>query len=72
MHTLNVRTSVVIEEITQKVSSRDDTTDTDMILRTGDTARIKMRLNFGKKFIKVGSSILLCEGRTKVVGKIIS
>ncbi len=72
MHTLNVRTSVIIEEITHKVSSRDDTTDTDLILRTGDTARVRMRLNFGNKFIKVGSNILLCEGRTKVVGKIIA
>jgi len=70
MHTLNVRTSVIIEEITDKVSSRTGTNDSDMILRTGDTAQVRLKLNFGKKFIKVGSSILLCEGRTKVIGKI--
>jgi GTPase len=71
MHTLNVRTCVVIEEITNKISSRTGTTDSDMVLRTGDTAQIRLRLDFDKKFIKIGSNILLCEGQTKVVGKII-
>ena len=72
MHTLNVRTSAVIEEITEKVSARNNFTDDDLILRTGDRARIKLRLSFGKRFIKQGASILLCEGRTKVIGNIIS
>ena len=72
MHTLNVRTSAVIEEITDKVSARNNFTDDDLILRTGDRARIKLRLSFGKRFIKQGASILLCEGRTKVIGNIIS
>lgn len=71
MHTLNVRTCVVIEEITNKISSRTGTVDSDMILRTGDTAQVRLKLDFDKKFIKVGSNILLCEGRTKVIGKII-
>jgi small GTP-binding protein len=72
LHTLNLRTSVVITDITNKISSRDSLTDNDMVLRTGDTAKVSLKLNFGKKFIKNGSSILLCEGMTKVVGKIIS
>ena len=70
LHTQNVRTSVMIEEINNKVSSRNATTDTDLILRTGDTAQLTLRMCFDKCFVKVGASILLCEGQTKVVGTI--
>jgi len=72
MHTLNVRTSTVIEEISNKVSARNNFTDDDLILRTGDRATIKLSLSFGKRFIKKGESLLLCEGRTKVIGNILS
>ena len=72
MHTLNVRTSAVIEEITNKISARNNFTDDDLILRTGDRAQIKLNFSFGKRFIKEGASVLLCEGRTKVIGTIIS
>ena len=38
-------------------------------LQTGDTAEVMLRLNYGKRqFIKPGNHVLLCEGRTKVVG----
>ena len=40
-----------------------------LCLQTGDTAEVMLRLNYGKRqFIKVGNHVLLCEGRTKVVG----
>jgi len=38
-------------------------------LATGDTAEVMLRIKYGYKvFIKPGNHVLLCEGRTKVVG----
>ena len=58
----------IIEKITNKVSARNDDTDLDNILRTADTAQLTLHICFSKKFIKVDTNILLCEGRTKVIG----
>ena len=52
MHTLNVRTSAVIEEITDKVSARSNFTDDDLILRTADRARIKFDYLLVKDLLK--------------------
>jgi GTPase len=71
LHALTVRTSCVIEKIEKKISDRDNETDNDNILRTNDRATITLRLHMGKKYIKKNTNILLCEGRTKVVGYII-
>jgi GTPase len=71
LHALTVRSACVIEKIEDKISARNNETDTDNILRTNDRAKITMRLHMGKKYIKKNTNILLCEGRTKVVGHII-
>ncbi len=71
MHALTVRTSCLIEKIENKVSARNDLTDEDKVLRAKDKATITLKLHLGKKYIKPNTSILLCEGRTKVIGKII-
>ena len=68
MHALTIRTSVLVDKIENKISGRNKKTDNDNILRTGDTADILLKFKFGKKFIKPGTNIILCEGRTKVVG----
>jgi len=68
MHAHNVRTCVIIEDVVNKISSRYNKTDTDKILRIGDSADISLKLCYGMHFIKPGTNILLCEGRTKVVG----
>ena len=72
MHAQHVRTCVTIEDVSEKVSGRAQKhgKEEDKVLRTGDTARVTLKLCFGKKFIKVGTDILLCEGRTKVIGHI--
>ena len=70
MHAQNVRTSVIINDITNKISARNRDLDTDKVLRTGDTAELHLNMCFSKQFIKQGTNILLCEGRTKVVGYI--
>lgn len=71
MHALTVRTSCLIEKIENKVSARNELTDEDKVLRAKDKATITLKLHLGKKYIKPNTSILLCEGRTKVIGRII-
>ena len=70
MHAQNVRISVVINDITNKSSARNKNLNTDKILRTGDTADLHLQICFNSQFIKPGTDILLCEGRTKVAGYI--
>ncbi len=69
MHALTLRTSVVIEQIISKCSSRSEH-DNDSVLRTGDSAEVILKLWVGKQFIKPGTRILLSEGRTKVIGEV--
>jgi GTPase len=82
LHSQNSRCSVTIEAIEHKVSARGSAAadpaakagaapreDARPCLQTGDTALVTLRLNYGKRqFIKPGNHVLLCEGRTKVVG----
>ena len=71
LHALTVRTSCLIEKIENKISARDDNIDKDGILRAKDKATVTLYLHLGKKYIKPNTNILLCEGRTKVIGRII-
>ena len=68
MHVQNLRTSVTIKKISNKICGRLSDGQNDEILRTGDSAQLYLELCFEKKFIKKNANILLCEGRTKVVG----
>jgi GTPase len=68
LHASTIRTAVMVEKILNKVSGRNNKTDTDNILRSGDIADIILKFNTDKKFIKEDTSVILCEGRTKVVG----
>jgi len=71
LHSQNVRASVSIEDIVNKVSARPSAgpEEDTKYLQTGDTAEVTLRLNYGyKAYIKPGNHVLLCEGRTKVVG----
>lgn len=68
MHVQNLRTSVTIKKISNKICGRLSDGQNDEILRTGDSAKLYLELCFEKKFIKKDANILLCEGRTKVVG----
>ena len=73
MHVQNIRTSVTIIDIQKKSNSRNKEIDpNDKTLRTGDIADVHLNICFDKQYIKNGSSVLLCEGRTKVVGTITS
>lgn len=70
MHAQHVRICVTIQDIVNKKCGRDGTQD-DKILRTGDTAKVHLLVCFDKRiFVKPGTDILLCEGRTKVIGHV--
>lgn len=70
MHAQHVRTSVNIDDIIEKNSKINND---DKILRTGDTARLELSFCFEKRvFLKKDTDILLCEGRTKVIGSVVS
>ena len=43
----------------------------DKILRTGDKAKVEFKFIFQPEYLKKGSRILLCEGRTKVIGVVL-
>tara|TARA_A100001011_G_scaffold394642_1_gene487538 strand:- start:5200 stop:6810 length:1611 start_codon:yes stop_codon:yes gene_type:complete len=70
LHVLNIRTSCIIEKIIEKNKNKTKDNE-DNILRTHDKAIIILNLYQGPKFIKIGTNILLCEGRTKVIGTIL-
>lgn len=71
MHVQNIRTSVTIKKISNKICGRASQAHNDDILRTGDSAQLYLEICFEKKFVKKNANILLCEGRTKVVGTVI-
>ena len=71
LHIANMRTSVRINEIRDKTSSRNDSDD-DTVLRTLDTAIVSLYLWQGPQYVKTGDRIALCDGRTKIVGEILS
>lgn len=73
MHALTVRTTCMIEKIENKINARKNSQEdtNDGILRAHDKATITLKLLLGKKYLKPNTNILLCEGRTKVIGKII-
>jgi GTPase len=66
-----IRQSVKILEIDQKKNSRNVVSDDD-ILRTNDSALVKLQFKYKPEYLKIGSYILLCENHLKIIGKVIS
>jgi GTPase len=72
MHSGNIRQSVSLVNILSKnENERNSATSEDLVLRTGDRAVANFRLCFRSEYLKVGSTILLCEGQTKLTGVIL-
>lgn len=67
VHTHAMRQSARLLNINDKRNARKITID-DNILRTGDKANIVLEFRRHPEYITPGMRILLCEGRTKVVG----
>lgn len=70
MHHLSLRAPVRINDIKKKESARAGGDDD--ILQTGDTAILTIQIKGPKKYVKLGSRVLLCESRTKLSGIVTS
>ena len=74
MHSGNIRQSVSLVSILSKNENKRNSgsggVDGDLVLRTGDRAVATFRLCFHSEYLKAGSTILLCEGQTKLTGLI--
>jgi GTPase len=73
VHSSAIRQSARLMEVEKKICARNGEVndDDDGILRTGDEAVVILRFCFQPEYLKPGSHILLCEGKTKVVGKVL-
>ena len=66
----SIRQSVMIKDIKDKTNSRNVKND-DNILRTNDSAKVKIQFKYRPEFIKTGARFLLCEGNLKIIGEIL-
>ena len=72
IHTGTIRQSARLIKISNKVNARDiGDSDDKSILRTGDKAIARFRFNYRSEYIKPGFNLLLCEGKTKIIGVVI-
>jgi GTPase len=71
LHAYSIRQTVKIIEIKDKKNIRNATID-DNILRNGDTALIKFKFKYRPEFLKIGTRFILCEGKCKIIGEVIS
>lgn len=70
VHISSIRQSVVLTDISNKINYRNSTEIDDKILRTGDMATATFRFKYHSEYIVPDMKILLCEGKTKVIGVI--
>lgn len=71
IHTHAIRQAARLLEIKEKRNARNSKKLEDNILRTGDKAIITLEFTQQPEYILPGMKILLCEGRTKVVGIVV-
>lgn len=72
LHACAIRQSVKLISVEEKSNARNpDKTGEDDILRTGDRAKVTFEFCFQPEYLKVGTRILLAEGRCKIVGIVI-
>ena len=73
-HAYSIRQVVKIIDIQNKKNARKNSKDIedDNILRNGDSATVLFQFKYKPEFIKIGTRFILCEGRCKIIGEIIS
>lgn len=71
LHAYAIRTVVKIIEIKDKKNSRNVSMD-DNCLRNNDIAIVSFKFKTRPQFLKIGTRFILAEGKTKVVGEVIS
>lgn len=69
VHCCSIRQTCRIMSITNKVCGRGNEGESE-VLRTGDRATVRFRFAYHSEYIKKGVRLLLCEGQTKLIGKI--
>jgi GTPase len=70
-HAYAIRTVVKIMDIKDKENSRSVSIE-DKCLRNNDTAIVSFKFKTRPQFLKIGTRFILAEGKTKVVGEVIS
>jgi GTPase len=71
LHAYSIRQTVKITEIKDKKNIRN-TVFEDNILRNGDTALVTFNFKYRPEFLKVGTRFILCEGKCKIIGEVVS
>jgi GTPase len=68
----SIRQTVQILEIKDKKNARNiDKSEDDNILRTNDSAIVKLKFKYRPEYLKSGTRFIMCEGNLKIVGEII-
>ena len=68
----SIRQTVHILEIKDKKNARNiENIEDDNILRTNDSAVVKLKFKYRPEYLKSGSRFIMCEGNLKIVGEII-
>jgi GTPase len=65
----SIRQTVQILEIKDKQNSRNVIKD-DNVLRTNDSANVKLKFKYRPEYLKSGSRFIMCEGNLKIVGEV--
>lgn len=69
IHCFTIRQVAKLVNISNKINIRNPTeAANDNILRTGDTATATFEFCYQPEYLKIGIRIVLCEGRTKIIG----
>ena len=71
LHAYSIRQVAKILDIKDKKNNRNTLID-DNILRNGDSAIIEFEFKYKPEYLKVGTIFVLCEGKCKIVGEVIS
>ena len=72
IHSSCIRQSAQLTKILEKTCARGNKTeDNEQVLRTGDKGIVEFNFCFREEYLKEGSTIILCEGMTRLVGEVI-
>jgi len=71
LHAYSIRQVAKILDIKDKKNNRNALID-DNILRNADSAIIEFEFKYKPEYLKVGTRFVLCEGKCKIVGEVIS
>ena len=71
LHAYSIRQVAKILDIKDKKNNRNALID-DNILRNADSAIVEFEFKYKPEYLKVGTRFVLCEGKCKIVGEVIS